>query len=308
MTRVAVCGRIFGEAVAVLGLEPVEDRPQVALVDLADEVAIERACRLDRDLPRIAVGGPEQEKLVTALGLTVDLVGSNDPSVIGPLLARIGPEAERGATRKIVVTGISGGVGRTLLVAHLAMRLARSASVLVLDATGTGAAGWWLGLSAGAWSDLEGLVDELTGEHLAVLAAEEGRIRLMGAVSAMPSVALLAATMRAAGDLADVVVVDAPPLPDERATILRELADRTLLVVTDHPLSGAVTSLVSLDERIWLIASRCGSAVIGGHAVMRALPDDPRSVRAASRGPSPVGGALGRAYDDLAELLAVDIS
>jgi hypothetical protein len=41
---------------------------------------------------------------------------------------------------------------------------------------------------------------------------------------------------------------------------------------------------------------------------MRELPDDPASVRSAMRGPSAVGGALGRAYDDLAELLAIDIA
>lgn len=308
MTRAVVCGHIFDEAVSVLGLESVEERPQVALVDLADPAAVERACRLDRDLPRIAVGGAEQERLMTALGVTIDLVAAGDPALIGPLIARIGPQLERPATRRIVVSGISGGIGRTLLVTHLAMRLARSASVLVLDATGTGAAGWWLGLSAGAWSDLEGLVDELTGEHLGVLAAEDGRLRLIGGASAMPSTALLAATMRAAGDLADVVVVDAPSLPDERAMLLRDLADRLLVVATDHPLSEAVASLVTLDERVWLIASRSRSSVIAGHAVMGSLPDDPRSLRAALRGPSPVGGALGRAYDGLAELLAVDIS
>lgn len=308
MTRVAVCGRIFDNAVAVLGLEPVEERAQIALVDLADPAAVERACRLAPDMPRIAVGGPDQERLVTALGLKVELVTGSDPALIGPLIAAAAPALERHRTRTIVITGLSGGVGRTLLVTHLAMRLARAASVLVLDATGTGSAGWWLGLAAGGWTDLEGLGDELTSEHLEVIAAEEGRLRMIGGISRVPSVALLEATVRAASDLAEVLIVDAPSIPDERTRALGEVADRMLIVLPDHPLSDAVTSLIALDDRAWIIASRSGATSLAGRPVMRSLPDDPRSVRDASRGPHPVGGILGRAYDDLAEILAVDVS
>ena len=36
-------------------------------------------------------------------------------------------------------------------------------------------------------------------------------------------------------------------------------------------------------------------------------PDEPAAVRAAAKGPSVARGALGRAYDDLAELLALDL-
>ena len=38
----------------------------------------------------------------------------------------------------------------------------------------------------------------------------------------------------------------------------------------------------------------------------RELPRDERAVSDATRGPEDVGGALGRAYDELAELLAID--
>jgi hypothetical protein len=122
----------------------------------------------------------------------------------------------------------------------------------------------------------------------------------------MPSAALLAAAVRESVGLADVVLVDAPPLSDERTPELVTTSDRLLLVATDDPPALVPVQHLLDDGRTWLIASRSRAGRLGPHHVFRSLPDDPASVRAAARGPTVVVGALGRAYDDLADLLAID--
>jgi cellulose biosynthesis protein BcsQ len=218
------------------------------------------------------------------------------------------PSRPRERTRLVLITGPRGGVGRTLLAVGLAGRLAARSSVVVLDATGSGSAGWWLGLSPGPWSDLESLAEELTAEHLDIVAAQRERLRLVGGVSAMPSVGLVMAAARAATAIAEIVIVDAPPIFDERTRALETIADRVLLVAGDDPTSVAAIAAAADEQRVWLIASRCAATSLAGRSVMRHLPDDGGSVRCAAGGPSAVGGALGRAYDDLSELLAIDIA
>jgi hypothetical protein len=308
MTRAVICGTVFEAAVTVLGLEAVGERPEVVLVDLADADAVARAAGMPGDVPRVAVGRPEQERLLRAAGCALAVAPSAEPAAIGPLVRAALPAPSRGRTRLVVVTGSQGGTGRTLLVAGLAERLATRVAVLVVDATGSGMAGWWLRCLPGPWSDLEGLVDELTTEHLGIVAAERDRLRVIGGAPEMPSAALVAAVTRESIGLADIVIVDAPTLFDERARALTDAADRVLLVAAEDPAAvGAVGA--SLDERrTWLIASRSRAERLGPHPVVRALPDDPAAVGSARRGPAPVGGPLGRAYDDLAELLALEVA
>jgi hypothetical protein len=305
VTRVAVCGRALDAATAVLGLEPVEELPDLVLVDLHDAAGIIRASSISAEVPRVAVGGPEDELLLRAVGAAVAFATTADAASLGPLVSQAVPPVASRSTRTVLVTGPAGGAGRTLLVAHLAVRLAARASVIVLDVTGAGTAGWWLGLSARGWSDLEGLAEELTSEHLAVVAAEQGRLRVVGGAPSVPSPALALAAVRAAAGLADIVLIDAPAQWDERARSLRELADRVLLVASDDPSCAAALD-DAIDDRTWLIGSRTRAQRIAGHAVVRAIPDDPAAVRAAAQGPSAVGGAVGRAYDEIAELLAID--
>ena len=119
---------------------------------------------------------------------------------------------------------------------------------------------------------------------------------------------MVSAAARAAIGIADLVLVDAPPLFDDRTRSLLEQADRVLLVATADAASVAAIDGWIDDDRSWLIASRTRADRVGPHGVFRWLPDDPAAVRSAERGQSIVGGALGRAYDDLAELLALDIS
>ncbi len=311
MTRAAVCGAVFDDAVAILGLERVDDAPDVVLLDLGDAEAVARATRFDVAVPRVVLGHAEKAELLRALGIPLPVAASAAPAVIGPLVAAALPSPARCATRTILITGLRGGVGRTLLAVGLATRLATRSSVVLLDVTGTGAAAWWLGLSGGSWSDLEGLAAELTSEHLAVVAAgsgpESGRLRLVGGAPSMPTAELAASATRAALALADVVILDAPAINDERTVALRDLADRVLLVVSDDAVTNAQLEGVTDGSSTWVIASRSRADRIGGRAVLRALPDDASAIRSASRGPSRVGGDLGRAYDDLAELLAIDV-
>ena len=307
MTRVLACGATFAAAIETLGLDPVDDHPDLVLVDVDDDEAIARAAEVPVEIPRIAVVGPERDVILRAVGSTVAVALSSHPAAIGPLVARLAPTRSRSATRVVVVTGTGGGLGRTLLTANIAARIATRVTVLVLDATGSGVAAWWLGLAPGSWADLEGLVGELTAEHIAVVASERERVRLIGAHGVMPSAALLAATSRACEGWSDLVLIDAPVLVDERTRAVMEVADRTLVLTADSAPHAAVLDALSPDERTWLIASRCKAERIRGHPVLRALPDDPAAVRGAIRGPSIAGGALGRAYDELAELIALDL-
>lgn len=307
MTRVAVCGAAFASAVASLELDAVDERPDLALVDLTDPEGLARAVAVEATVPRVALASPEHEALLRALGVTsVALARSAHPAALGPLIASAIPAGRRAATRLVLITGRAGGVGRTLLAVNLALRLATRSSVLILDVTGTGAAGWWLRLVPGPWSDLEGLVDELTSEHLAIVAAEQGRLRLVGGASAMPSSPLALAAARASLGVADLVIIDAPPLPDDRTRALAAIADRVLVVAGAAPTSLAPLDGLADDGRVWSIGSREQPGRSGDPATLRCLPDDPASVRAAARGPGAAGGALGRAYDDLAELLSID--
>ena len=307
MTRAVVCGAGFDEAVDVLGLERVTESPDVVLVDLREPGAAERAAAIAPHVPRVLIAGPREAAIVRAAGASAGICDSAAPAALGPHIAAALPTGPRGATRVVLVTGPRGGAGRTLLACGLAERLARGLSVLVLDATGSGAAAWSLGLAPGPWSDLEGLVDELTGEHLAIVAAQRGRIRVVGGASSMPSVALLRASVRAGASVAQCVIVDAPLLFDDRTRALSPEADRVLVVSPSDPLALASLDGALGDPRVWLIASRCRADRIGEHPVVRSLPDDPGAVRAGGRGRG-VGGALGRGYDELAELVAIDVA
>lgn len=306
MTRVALCGPALAEAASTLGLEPVDERPEVVLLDLADADAVRAASAIDPSVPRIVLADGEHAELLRALGAgSFRVAASSKPGAIGPLLAATLPVRPPRATRLVVVTGPVGGSGRTLLAVNLAARLATRGSVVLLDLTGSGSAAWWLRVTPSPWSDLEGLIDELTPEHLGVVAAERDGVRVVGAAGPMPSPRLAVAAARAAVGLADLVVVDAPAIADDRAQAIAGFADRVLLVAPDDPVSAAALAQLGPSDH-WLIGSRCRGQRLGGRAVMRSLPDDPAAVRAAARDGGAVAGALGRAYDDLAELLAID--
>lgn len=299
----AVCGRALDDAARALDLDR-SAPPQLVLVDLRDPDAAAVAGTFSAALPRVAVVTEEQRDLLAASGATVATAISTDPVVLGPLIAAVTPRSARGATRVIVVTAARGGVGRTLLVANLAVRLAAVRSVLAVDLTASGALGWWLGAIPRPWLEVAPLTEELRADHLAVLAIEVGpRLSVIGGPPRMPAVELASAAITAALDLVDLVIVDAPPLADPVAGAAMAAADRVLALSYDDPVSRAVRDAAVFPGSAWWIGAQ-------GHVddAFRSLPRDERSIADALAARRPVAGGLGTAYDELAELLAIDVS
>jgi cellulose biosynthesis protein BcsQ len=220
---------------------------------------------------------------------------------------RLRPQRSRAATRVVVATGVRGGVGRSLLAANLAMRIAPRMRVCVVDATGHGAVSWWLRCSPRPWTEFEGLVDELTADHLAVMAEESmAGVRVIGGTSVAPTTALLGATIRAATGVADLVIVDAPLRNDARARAAAGLADRVFVLAYDDPWSQLMLDADPPGDEEWLVASQMKSASLDGRRAFRALPRDESAVASAVASRGAAKGALGKAYDELADLLVID--
>jgi hypothetical protein len=296
-------------AAAVLGLITVEAaRADLAIVDLRDADALSRATTLARDLPRVVVLGEEHVALAGALGVPGRSVArSCEPAALGPLIAATLPPARRDSTRSILVTSVRGGAGRSLLVSNLARRLALLRSTLCIDLTGDGTLGWWLGATSGGWADLEDLTDELTAEHLGVVATEAAPgLRVVGGPPYAPSVGLAQSAFRAALELSEIVLVDAPALTDQRTRLLAGSADRVIVMSYDDPVSIAALASADVPEEAWLIASQSTATRLGGRDVFRALPRAEAAIAAAASRPSAIGGALGKAYQELAEIIAID--
>ena len=308
--RVTLCGGAeLASAADVLGLISVDAaRADIALVDLRDAEAISRAATLAPELPRVVVVGDEQVALAGALGVPGRSVArSCEPAVLGPLIAATLPPAKRGSTRSVLVTSARGGVGRSLLVANLARRLALLRATLCVDLTGDGTLSWWLGVTSGSWSDLEDLTDELTAEHLGVVATDAAPgLRIVAGPPYAPSVPLAQSAFRAALELSEIVLLDAPTLADERTRRLTGAVDRVIVMSYDDPISVAALAAADVPDEAWLIASQSVSASLSGRDVFRSLPRAEGAIAAATSRPSALGGAIGKAYDELAEIIAID--
>ncbi len=164
------------------------------------------------------------------------------------------------------------------------------------------ALGWWLGAAPRSWSELEALVGELRDEHVELVATVVApRLSLVGGPPDIPSGAVLEATIVAARALADVILVDAPLLSDERARLAAERSDRVLVFSYADPASRAALAEAEVPAGAWLIGSQAPV-----DDAFRVLPRDEAAVAAAQSRRGPIGGALGRAYDELGELLAID--
>ena len=306
--RVAVFGGDeLRASVRALGFDPVTDGAVVALVDTRSDDALREAAALPPGIARVGLVAESERPLLAALGIDASrLVQSAEPAVLGPVLTALIPSEPRPATRVVVVTGVRGGVGRTLLAANLAHRICAKLPVCVIDATGSGAVSWWLGCAPRPWAELEGLAEELSPDHLAVL-AENPRtgIHVLGAAPHAPSAAILSATVRAATSLDDLVIVDAPTIGDHLARAMRVFAPRVLVLAYDDPWSAPALAADLWDDA-WLLASQSRASSIGTRSVFRALPRDESAVAAALGSRAAIRGALGKAYDDLAELLVLD--
>ena len=308
--RVALYGGAeLASAAEVLGLIAVDvSRADLALVDLRDAAALSNAATLASDVPRVVVLGEDQVALAGALGVPGHSVArSCEPAVLGPLISATLPPAKRGSTRSILVTSVRGGAGRSLLVANLARRLAPLRATLCLDLTGDGTLSWWLGATTASWSDLEDLADELTAEHLGVVATEAAPgLRIVGGPPYAPSVPLTQSALGAALQLSEVVLIDAPTLADQRTRRLLGSVDRAIVMSYDDPISIAALASADIPDRAWLIASQSIATSLIGRDVFRAFPRAEGAIAAATSRPSALGGALGKAYDELAEIIAID--
>lgn len=304
MIRVAACGGDELDATcALLGLTIETAAPRLVLVDLRWPGAASRAAALPPDLPRIFIATSDQAECLGALGASAAMVAaSTDPAVVGPLVARALPRPARERTRVVAVTAARGGTGRTLCVANLARRLAEAATVLAIDATGTGALGWWLGADPRPWSELELLSGELGREHVELVASSVApRLTILGGAPRAPSLAVLGPAIAAAGQLADIVILDVPLLADERGRACAARADRALVLSYADPASLAMLALADLPQGAWLLGSQ---DIV--ESAFRVLPRDERAIGDAISARVAVGGALGRAYDELAELISID--
>jgi len=308
-TRIAVFGaEPLRDAVAICGFEPA-DEGDVAVVDATDVAAMARASALAATIPRVIVAPAELHASLRAFGADpTHIVVDAQAASIGPVIARLLPPSPRARTRVVVITGVRGGVGRTLLATNLARQLVPARRVCLVDATGSGAAAWWLRTAASSWSAIEGLADEMSADHLAVIAHEAAPdLHVIGGAYITPSEAIVRATVRAAAASYDLVIVDAPPAHDGLVAGMRALADRWLVLAYDEPLSlEALTA--SLDTNDWLIASQSARRRLGTHEVFRALPRDESAIADAIASRAVVGGRLGRAYAELADLLSIDAS
>jgi hypothetical protein len=103
-----------------------------------------------------------------------------------------------------------------------------------------------------------------------------------------------------------MVLIDAPPLADERTTLLAGAVDRVLVTTYDDPVSVAAMSAADVPAEAWIIVSQSAATAIAGRDVFRALPRAADAIAAAAIRSAAIGGPLGRAYDELADLLAID--
>jgi len=306
VTRVAICGGDeLRAACEILGLEPAASMPRLVIVDLRAPGAALEAAAFTADIPRIVVATEAQAESLASLGADrLHIAASADPAILGPLVARSLPTPARERTRIVMFTAARGGTGRTMCAAALARRLSADRTVIAIDATGTGALGWWLDSAPRSWSELEALVGELRDEHVELVATTIApRLSLVGGPPAIPSTAVLEATISAARSLADVVLIDAPLLSDDRARLAAERSDRVLVFSYADAVSTAALRDAEVPADAWLIGSQAPL-----DSAFRVLPRDEAAVAAVLTGRGPIGGALGRAYDELGELLAIDAS
>src|SRR5260221_1849265 len=303
MTRVAMFGGDeLRSACEVLDLQA-SSSPRLVLVDLRCPGAAEDAASLPAGLPRIIIATTEQRACFAALGANgIAVAVSADRAVIGPLVARLLPQPARDRTRVVAVTAARGGVGRTLCAANLVRRLADSCSVIAIDATGTGALGWWLGVDPRPWAELEALSTELRAEHVELVATGAGsRLSLVAGAPNAPALETLDATIAAARSLADIVLIDTPILADERGRACAAQAERVLVLSYADAASIAALAAAEISPSAWRIGSQ---AEIDD--AFRVLPRDERAVGEALERRGSTTGALGRAYAELADLLAID--
>lgn len=311
--RAAILGGADLEAVArSLDLAPQADGASLALIDADDEDAVAAAAALAPDLPRVFIATATRAALLRAAGTAHVVERPLTAARLGPAIFAIERSREP-RPRVVLFLAAAGATGRTSLVANLALRIGARSPVIALDATGTGALAWRLGASVAPWSDLAAVGDELGEAHLRLAAAERDGALVLGGLGA-PTEALLARVLEIARAMG-AALVDAPP--PWFAASLRAMADRVYVCANPDPASaaatlGALADLLATGAQLVVSQARERDvdrlATLFGARPSFVLPPDEPACRDALARRGRAAGALGRAYDSLAEILLADLA
>lgn len=305
---------IFGgdelhQAALALGLVEDAARPEVLLIDADDDATINGANAFP-SIPRVFVADAPRAGLLRAAGCPYVVERPVGPASLGPVLFAMERTRPR-AARVVLCCAASGATGRTSLVGNLALRVARSAAVTAIDATGTAALAWRLGTRVASWTEIAAVGADLGEAHLRLAAAERDGALVLGGIG-VPDSHLLARVVELCATRS-VVVVDCPAYRPPEPLVAT--ADRILVCANPDPASGAVTSalLAELADRDpHLVVSQveqsdaAAIATLFGRPASFLLPRDEAACRASLQRGGIVGGRLGRAYDALAEILAAE--
>lgn len=296
-------------AASALGLEEGGERPEVALIDADDDRSVARAIDL-ASLPRVFVATPARAGLLRAAGYPYVVERPLAPASLGPVLFAMERARPRTA-RVLLCCAASGATGRTMLVANLTLRLARTAGVIAIDATGTGALAWRLGARVAPWGEIASVGADLGEAHLRLAAAERDGALILGGTGT-PDGPLLGRTVELCATQS-LVLIDAPAYHPSPELLAR--ADRVLVCANPDAASAAATAalLAELADRdVHLVVSqaeeRDAPAVVAlfGRPASFLLPRDETACRASLLRRGAAGGRLGRAYDALAEIVAAE--
>ena len=296
-------------AAIALGLDDEPLHPDVVLVDADDDQVVERAAAFP-SVPRVFVAERSRASLLRAAGYAFVVERPVAPASLGPVLFAM-ERSRPQVARVILFCAAAGATGRTSLVANLALRLARCASVVAVDATGTAALSWRLGARVAPWADIAAVGADLGEAHVRLAAAERDGALILGG-SGAPDGALVARVVEICAAWS-LVLVDAPAYQPGPELVAR--ADRVLVCANPDPASVAATSALLAEfgnADPHLVVSQVEHrdagriAALFGRPASCLLPRDEASCRDALQRRGPSGGRLGRAYDALAEVLAAE--
>jgi secretion/DNA translocation related CpaE-like protein len=274
--------------------DPVAARPRYSAASLvmigADQVQPCIRAHLPRRRRVIIVGSdgmpPDTWQAAQLIGAEhVAALPTAEPWVVDRFAA---PRAARlpGSARVLAVIGGRGGAGASILAAGLAVTAVRAGRrTLLVDADPLGggldlALGWEHehGLRWPALAGADGPVDP---SALMRALPRQGDLVLLsftrgGVVAPVPAEAM-AATLDAARNGRDLVVVDLPRHLDDAATLALEAADRTLLVVPAEVRATAAARRIKT-----MVAHHCDeqAVVVRGTAPGRLTPEDVAEVLA----------------------------
>jgi hypothetical protein len=228
-------GEDLRRAAAALGLATDAERAEVVLVDADDDASVARACAF-ASVPRVFVADPPRAAVLRAAGYAYVAERPADAVSLGPVLFAL-ERARPRAARVVICCAACGATGRTSLVANLALRVARRAGVVAIDATGSAMLAWRLGARVAPWAEIAAVGADLGEAHLRLASAECLGALVLGGTGA-PDGALLGRVVELCAGLG-LVLVDTPAYEPPRELLAR--ADRILVCANPDAASAAAT-------------------------------------------------------------------